>query len=178
MRRTGNCSSPPAIGMYVSTTSKGMRIFMELSTALVRVATPPAASTAAACSSSRRLFVRMLPPRKNDSIWQRRARRRSRFLLACRQVRRHRGVKRSIILLVLVAIAQRKLARFAIRQRNARSAPCLGVGELVMFIAIDRARLAVRIPRARNAVASARCERGLQLLLRFAIVRSRAVEPQ
>src|SRR5207249_11028497 len=162
----------------VSATSKGVRIFIGLPAALVCVATPPAASTAAACSSSRRLLVRMLPPRMNDSIRQRRARRSSRFLLARRQVRRHRGVKRSIILLVLVAIAQRKLARFAIRQRNARSAPCPGVDELVVRIAIDRARLTVGVPRARDAVAPAPCERGLQLLLRFAVVRFRAVEPQ
>src|SRR6058998_1918093 len=151
MRRTGNCSALPAIGMYVSGTSNGVRIGIGVVAAVACVATPPAAIAAAAWRSSRRLLVGMLPPRFGDDI-QHRRRRASRTeggFVADRKMPGDDGVERSIILLVLLAIAERKLARRALGKRYARRAPGAGIGQLVHLVAIDRAQLAVRIPRAR-----------------------------
>src|SRR5690242_9730793 len=112
-----------------------------MSAALPCVATPPAAIAAAAWRSSRRLLVGMLPPRFGDDI-QPRCRRASRpggRLVADRKMPGDDGVERSIILLVLVAIAERKLARLALGKRCARRAPGAGIGQLVHLVAIDRA---------------------------------------
>src|SRR2546421_3094558 len=125
MRRTGNCSALPAIGMYVSGTSKRLRIGIGVAAAPACVATLPAATAAAAWRSSRRLLVGMLPPRFGDDIQprRRRASRAGRRLVTGRKMPDDDGVERSIILLVLLAIAERKLARLALGQRDARRAP-------------------------------------------------------
>src|SRR5437763_9258141 len=116
MRRTGNCSALPAIGMYVSGTSNGLRIGIGIVAAVAGVATPPAAIAAATWRSSRRLLVGMLPPRFGDDIQprRRRASRAGRRLVTGRKMPGDDGVERSIILLVLLAIAERKLARLAL----------------------------------------------------------------
>src|SRR5437764_13124462 len=105
MRRTGNCSALPAIGMYVSGTSNGVRI--GIVAAVAGVATLPAAIAGAAWRSSRRLLVGMLPPRFGDDIQPRRrlASRARRRLVTGRKVPGDDGVERSIILLVLFPIA-------------------------------------------------------------------------
>ena len=87
------------------------------------------------------------------------------------------GVERSIILLVLLAIAERKLARLALGKRYARRAPGAGIGQLVHLVAIDRARLAVRIPRARHAIPTAGGKCGLELRRRIT-ARPGLLEPQ
>src|SRR5207249_7627730 len=114
---------------------------------------------------SRRLLVGMLPPRFGDDIQprRRRASRAGRRLVTGRKVPGDDGVERSIILLVLFAIAEGKRVGLALGKQYTRRAPGARIGQLVRLVPIDRARLAVRIPRARHAVPMAGGKCGLKL---------------
>src|SRR5205814_451638 len=59
-------------------------------------------------------------------------------------------------------------ARLAFGKRCARPAPRTRVGEHIDFVAINRARLTIGIPRTRHTVATSRRECRLQLRLRIA----------
>src|SRR4051794_30811253 len=133
MRRTGNCSALPAIGMYVSGISNTVRMDMEVSAALDCAATLPAASAAATCSNSRRLLVGMLTPAPVCGV-DSGARPTRRRPLAYRPMLEHDGVERSIILLVLVAVPERKFTGVGFGKRRALGTPGLSLRQHVHFV--------------------------------------------